>query len=200
MPKTNSSQWKNKIVTPDEVLRKIKPGSSIFLGTGLAEPRTLVKALLYSNAPNLTDLELIQLISIGDAVTNKEKYSDRFRLKTFFGGLAANRAITAGLVDLIPSRFCGIPGLFASGRIRINVAFIQITQPNDDGFCSLGVAVDVARQAIEKADLVVGEINPYVPRTSGDTFVHINDFDMLVQGNKPPLIFPAGRSMMSTIK
>jgi acyl-CoA hydrolase/GNAT superfamily N-acetyltransferase len=190
MPKINSSPWKDKIVTPDEVLRKIKPGSSVFLGTGLAEPRTLVKALINSNAPNLTDLELIQLISIGDAVSNKEKYSDQFRLKTFFGGLAANKAITAGLVDLIPSRFCGIPSLFASGRIRIDVAFIQISQPNDEGFCSLGVAIDVAREAIDKADLVVGEINPFVPRTSGDTFVHVDDFDLLVQGNKPPLYFP----------
>ncbi|MBN1625402.1 MAG: GNAT family N-acetyltransferase, partial [Deltaproteobacteria bacterium] len=74
MPK-DSLQWKNRVVSPDEVLRKIKPGSSIFLGTGLAEPRTLVKALTYSNAPNLTDLELIQLISVGDAVSIEEKYS-----------------------------------------------------------------------------------------------------------------------------
>lgn len=189
MPK-DLSQWKNRVVSPDEVLRKIKPGSSIFLGTGLAEPRTLVKALTYSNAPNLTDLELIQLISVGDAVSIEEKYSGHFRLKTFFGGLVANKAITAGLVDLIPSRFSAIPRLFASGRIRIDVAFIQITPPDNEGFCSLGLAVDVARQAIEKADLVVGEINHYVPRTSGDTVVHINDFDLLVEGIKPPIYFP----------
>ncbi|MBN1626044.1 MAG: GNAT family N-acetyltransferase, partial [Deltaproteobacteria bacterium] len=113
-----------------------------------------------------------------------------FRLKTFFGGLVANKAITAGLVDLIPSRFSAIPRLFESGRIRIDVAFIQITPPDNEGFCSLGLAVDVARQAIEKADLVVGEINHYVPRTSGDTVVHINDFDLLVEGIKPPIYFP----------
>jgi acyl-CoA hydrolase/GNAT superfamily N-acetyltransferase len=190
MPKTNSSLWKSKIVTPDEVLRRIKPGSSIFLGTGLAEPRTLVKALMYSNAPNLTDLGLIQLISVGDAVSIEKKYSGHLRLKTFFGGLSANKAITAGLVDLIPSRFSAIPRLFASGRIRIDVAFIQITPPNDDGLCSFGLAVDVARQAIEKADLVVGEINHYIPRTSGDTVVHIDDFNLLVEGTKPPLYFP----------
>lgn len=186
----NSSPWNNRIVTPDEVLKRIKPGSSIFLGTGLAEPRTLVKALMYSNAPNLTDLGLIQLISVGDAVSIEKKYSGHLRLKTFFGGLSANKAITAGLVDLIPSRFSGIPRLFASGRIRIDVAFIQITQPDDEGICSLGLAVDVARQAIEKADLVVGEINPHIPRTNGDTFVHVSDFDLFVEGTKPPLYFP----------
>jgi acyl-CoA hydrolase/GNAT superfamily N-acetyltransferase len=188
--KIELSNWKSKIVSPDEVLRRIKPGSSIFLGTGLAEPRTLVKALTYSNAPNLTDLELIQLISVGDAISIEEKYSGHFRLKTFFGGLVANKAITAGLVDLIPSRFCAIPKLFESGRISIDVAFIQITPPDDEGFCSLGLAVDVARQAIEKADFVVGEINHTIPRTNGDTFVHINDFDLLIEGNKPPLYFP----------
>ncbi len=190
MSNTSSSQWRKKVVSPDEVFRRIKPGSSIFLGTGLAEPRTLVKALMYSNAPNLTDLELIQLISVGDAVSIEKKYSGHLRLKTFFGGLSANKAITAGLVDLIPSRFCAIPSLFASGRIRTDVAFIQITPPNDDGFCSFGLAVDVARQAIEKAGLVVGEINHYIPRTSGDTVVHIDDFDLLVEGTKPPLYFP----------
>jgi len=188
--KTDLSEWKSKIVSTDDILKRIKPGSSIFLGTGLAEPRTLVKALTYSNAPNLTDLELIQLISVGDAVSIQEKYSGHFRLKTFFGGLVANKAITAGLVDLIPSRFCAIPRLFESGRIRIDVAFIQITPPDEEGFCSLGLAVDVARQAIAKADFVVGEINRYIPRTSGDTFVHIDDFDLLVEANKPPIYFP----------
>jgi acyl-CoA hydrolase/GNAT superfamily N-acetyltransferase len=188
--KSYSLPWNKRIVSPDEVLKRIKPGSSIFLGTGLAEPRTLVKALTYSNATNLTDLELIQLISIGDAVSMEKKYSGHLRLKTFFGGLSANKAITAGLVDLIPSRFSAIPRLFESGRIRIDVAFIQITPPDHEGFCSLGLAVDVARQAIEKADLVVGEINHYIPRTNGDTFVHIDDFDLLVEGTVPPLYFP----------
>jgi acyl-CoA hydrolase/GNAT superfamily N-acetyltransferase len=195
--KIDLSKWKSKIVSTDDVLKRIKPGSSIFLGTGLAEPRTLVKALTYSNAPNLTDLELVQLISVGDAVSIQEKYSGHFRLKTFFGGLAANKAITAGLVDLIPARFCAIPRLFESGRIRIDVAFIQITPPDDKGFCSLGLAVDVARQAMEKADLVVGEISHYIPRTNGDTFVHVDDFDLLVEGTKPPLYFP--RSEVSDI-
>ncbi len=188
--KESPVNWQDKIVSTDEVLHRIRPGSSIFLGTGLAEPRTLVKSLMYSNAPNLTDLELIQLVSLGDAVSIDQKYAHHFRLKTFFAGYTASDAIVAGRIDLIPSRFFEIPHLIETGRIHIDVAFVQITPPDSEGYASLGIAVDVARQAIEKASLVVGEISYHIPRTNGDTFVHMDDFDLLIESNKPPIYFP----------
>ena len=75
--------WKQKIATPEDILSKIEPGMSIFLGTGMAEPRTLVKHLMESGLSNLQDLELIQLVSLGDAVAIDERYARKFRLKTF---------------------------------------------------------------------------------------------------------------------
>jgi acyl-CoA hydrolase len=162
-----------KIVPPEAVLEKIKPGMSVFIGTGAAEPRTLVKHLMVSNKGNLEDLELLQLVSFGEAISLEELRLQKYRLKTFFSGWASREAITAGQVDLIPSRFAWIPALIESGQIRINAAFVQITPPDNTGNCSLGIAVDVARQAMEKASLVVGEINERIPRTFGDTFVHI---------------------------
>jgi acyl-CoA hydrolase len=137
------------IVSPYNVVEKIEPGMSIFIGTGAAEPRTLVKHLMASNAPNLEDLELIQLVSFGDAVSIRELYSQKFRLKTFYSGWAAREAITAGRVDLIPCRFSKIPGLIKTGKIRIGVVFIQVSPPDKSGYCSLGIAVDVAREAME---------------------------------------------------
>lgn len=119
--------WKQKIVSPGEMLEKIDPGMSIFLGTGMAEPRTLVKHLMESDQYNLQDLELIQLVSLGDAVAIDERYARKFRLKTFFSGFLASDAISAGRVDLIPSRFSRIPWLFKTGAIHIDVAFIQVT-------------------------------------------------------------------------
>src|SRR5674476_415609 len=104
--------WKQKIVSPEEMLAKIDPGMSIFLGTGMAEPRTLVKHLMESDQYNLQDLELIQLVSLGDAVAIDERYARKFRLKTFFSGWIASDAISQGRVDLIPSRFSRIPWLF----------------------------------------------------------------------------------------
>lgn len=182
--------WKNKVVSAEKAFSKVRPGMSIFLGTGVAEPRTLVKGLMASDSGNLRDLELIQLVSLGDAISIEERYATKFRLKTFFPGWLASEAITAGRVDLIPSRFSKIPRLVESGIIKIDAAFVQITPPDGSGYCSLGVAVDVARQAMERATLVVGEINSQVPQTLGDTLVHVDDFDYLVISAEPPIYFP----------
>ena len=177
--------WQDRIVTPQQILEKIEPGMSIFLGTGMAEPRTLVKHLMASNQINLQDLELIQLVSLGDAVAIDERYAKKFRLKTFFSGWIAGDAISEGRVDLIPSRFSRIPWLFKTGAIHIDVAFIQIAPPDEAGYSNL-VGVDVERQAMETAKFVVAEINSQVPRTMGDTVVHVDDFDFFVEATEPP--------------
>lgn len=181
--------WENRVVTPQEALRHIEPGMKIFLGTGVAEPRTLVKHLMASDEPNLQDLELIQLVSLGDVITMKELQTQKFRLKTFFSGWVASEAITQGYVDMIPSRFARIPALIESRMLPIDAAFIQITPPNEAGYCSLGMAVDTARYAMDQASLVIGEINRDVPFTFGDTFVQVSEFDFLVRSQDPPIYF-----------
>lgn len=191
MQKQTEPDWKQKIVEPETALANIKPGMSIFLGTGVAEPRTLVKYLFSAPMANLSDLELIQIVSVGDVIslsTSQNKL--KFRLKTFFSGWLAGQAITAGFVDMIPCRFSSIPKLVSSGAIKIDAAFIQISPPDEAGFASLGVSVDIAKQAMEKASIVVGEINENLPRTMGDTFVHVNDFQYLIKAEEPLIYFP----------
>ena len=178
--------WKKRLVSPAAVLERIEPGGSIFLGTGMAEPRTLVRHLMATEASNLQDLELIQLVSFGEAVSLK---SIKYRLKTFFSGWVASEAIQTGRIDLIPSRFSRIPRLIRSGRLRIDAAFIQITPPDAAGHSSLGLAVDVARLALEQASLKVGEINRQIPMTLGDSLVPISEFDLLVESQDPPFFF-----------
>ena len=177
--------WKNKVVTPEQVLSKIEPGMSIFLGTGMSEPRTLVRHLMESTQSNLQDLELIQLVSLGDAVAIDERYARKFRLKTFFSGWIASESISAGRVDLIPSRFSRIPWLFKTGAISIDVAFIQVTPPDDNGHSYL-VGASAERQAMESSRIVVGEINSEIPRTMGDTLVNMSDFHYLIEATEPP--------------
>jgi acyl-CoA hydrolase/GNAT superfamily N-acetyltransferase len=189
MVQTPATNWQKRVVKPEMALKKIEPGMNIFIGTGTAEPRTLVKHLMASTAYNLQDLTLIQLVSLGDAISLEALQSHKYRLKTFFSGWVASEAINAGHVDLIPSRFSTIPQLIRSGQIPIDVAFIQITPPNESGYCSLGLGVDVARQAMDQADLVVGEINAAVPFTYGDTFVPVDQFDLLVQSTQAPICF-----------
>jgi len=187
----NDVDWEKKIVSPDEVLAKIEPGMSIFLGTGVSEPRTLVKHLMASQKSNLNDLELIQLVSLGDAISFTHQANlHKYRLKTFFSGWVADEAITAGSIDLIPCRYGRIPKLVESGAIRIDAAFIQITPPDESGYASLGVSIDVARNAMEQASIVVGEINKEVPRTMGNTFVHVSEFNYLVHSTEQPIYFP----------
>jgi acyl-CoA hydrolase/GNAT superfamily N-acetyltransferase len=188
MKNINPENWESAVVDPDAVIEKIRPGMSIFLGTAMAEPRTMVRHLMTSTAGNLEDLELIQLVSFGDAVSHRTLQSQNFRLKTFFSGWVAEEAIEQGLVDLIPARFVKIPQLIEFLHRPIDVAIIQITPPNEAGFCSLGVGIDVAREALEQAAICVGEINTRTPRTFGDTFIKVSEFDYLIR-SKDPLIY-----------
>ncbi len=188
--KEQDSVWGEKLVKPEKVLELLEPGMSIYLSTGSAEPRTLLKHLINSNHSNITDLELIQVVSLGEAISAKELNSKKFRLKTFFPGWLADEAISSGRVDLIPGFFSQIPDLIGSGQIAVDVAFIQISPPNAAGYCCLGIAMDAGRQAMERARLVVGEINDQIPQTFGDTFVAMSEFDYVIRSEDPPFYFP----------
>ncbi len=183
------NNWKEKLVTPEDVLQYIKPGMNIFIGSGAAEPRTLVKSLIESGLSDANDLELIQLTSHSDFISLKNLDYRKYRLKTFFSTWVSSEAVVAGSVDLIPARISQLPRIIKSNRIPIDVAFIQITPPDEAGYCSLGVAVDIAREAMERADLVVGEINADIPFTFGDTIVPISDFNLLIESTELPTYF-----------
>ena len=185
-----SAPKNRRLVMPDEALSRFQPGMNIFLGTGAAEPSTMVKALMASEATNLQDLTLVQLLSFGDAISLDALRSSKYRLKTFFSGWVAGEAISAGWVDLIPSRFSAIPGLIKSGQLPVDAAILQVTPPDAEGLCSLGIAVDAGRQVMARAPVIIGEINANLPRTFGDTFVKVDEFDLLVESDAPIPVFP----------
>lgn len=189
MDNLDNNDWKRKIVSPEDVLEKLKPGLNIFLGTGMAEPRTLVKHLALAETKRIQDLEFLQLGSFGDAAS-KLTETGRHRLKSFFSGWPAEEALREGRMDIIPCRPSKIPSLIESGQLPIDAAFFQVTPPNPAGYCSLGGAVDVALLSMEKASLCVGEVNSKMPVTFGDSFVHYSDFDMLVKSTEPLIYHP----------
>ena len=122
--------WEKTTVFPERVLQQLKPGQRIFLGTGMAEPRTLVKGLLTTISPNLKDLELLQLGSFSDTAAFRAQGTGiKYRLKTFFPGFLAEEAIAQGRMDLIPCRPSKIPALIESGRIPIDAVFFQRDNP-----------------------------------------------------------------------
>ena len=189
METITADNWESAVVSPQTVTGKIKPGMSIFVGTAGAEPRTMVRHLMTADSKNLEDLELIQLVSFGDAISLQTLQSQKFRLTTFFSGWVANEAIEEGRVDMIPSRFVKIPQLIESRLAPVDVAIVQITPPNEAGYCSLGVAIDVAREALEQATISVGEINTQIPCTMGDTFIHLSEFDFVIRSTDSPIYF-----------
>ncbi len=185
-----NTDWQEKVVSLQEAMKDISPGMSIFIGTGAAEPRSLVKHLMNSTAPNLTDLELIQLVSLGDAISPEQIAAQKYRLKTFFSGWIASEAITNGTIDYIPSRHSTIPYLLKSGRLPVDVAFVQISPPNKSGYCSLGLSIDVTLPMLEKASIIIGEVNELVPFTYGDTLIPVSDFDCLIRSEEPLITIP----------
>jgi acyl-CoA hydrolase/GNAT superfamily N-acetyltransferase len=179
----NHADWQRMAVPVDEVLHRIRPGMRIFLGTGLAEPQSFVQALMNATANNLLDLELIQLVSLSKAISPVAAKSSKLRLKTFFPGPTGEPHLAVEGYDLIPGRFGRITALFASGRISVDVAVLQITPPDPSGYCSLGVSLDVGRMALAQSSIAVGEINPQAPHTYGDTLIQVSEFDLLIEGD-----------------
>ncbi len=189
MVQSTETDWHRRVVTPEKALSKIEPGMCIFLGSGVAEPRTLMHGLIRSDLRNLQDLEIIQLVGFGEAVTPEGLACGKYRYKTFFSGWGAGPAVVSGQVDLIPCRFSAIPRRIQSGRVHIDTAFVQISPPDETGYSCLGAVVDGAKSALEKATLKIGEINEKVPFTSGGTRIRISDFDWLVNAAFAPYTF-----------
>jgi len=124
-----TDRWKKKLVTAEKVLEKIRPGMSIFLGTGAAEPRSLVKSLLASEAGNLQDLEMVQLVSLGDAVSIEEKYAHKYRLKTFFAGWIASEAINKPMLKVFEKAPFPIKAEMKSGVYALTIPFHEQWSP-----------------------------------------------------------------------
>ncbi|MBP7764227.1 MAG: GNAT family N-acetyltransferase [Syntrophaceae bacterium] len=173
-----------KVTSEEKILEKIKPGQKIFVSSGVAAPGKMLTAIARSDAPNIRDLEIIQLITLGKYLQSSSD-NRQYRLKTFNIGESISKEIAEGKVDFIPANLMELPYLFLSGAVAVDVAVIATSPPGDNGFVSLGVAVDVANIVVKQASLVIAEINPNMPVTLGETFLHISSFDYVVESDLP---------------
>ncbi len=167
-----------------EAVREIRSGQRVFIGTGCAEPQPLVQALM-ERAHELQDLEIIHLLTKGDAPYAAPEHADRFRVNSFFIGQNVRDQIQAGLGDYTPVLLSDIPRLFDSGQIPIDVALIQVSPPDHRGRVSLGISVDIVKSAAENASRVIALINAQMPYTLGDSLLDIDDLDTLVAADLP---------------
>lgn len=188
-----SNDWRtlhaSMVVDAEEAIARIKPGSRVFIGTGCGEPVALVRALA-ARADDLADVEIVHLLTFGDAPYTSKKAAPSFRVNSFFIADNVRSVIQKGVGDYTPIFLSEIPRLFKSGEVPLDVALIQVTPPDERGMCSLGVSVDVVKGAAENASLVIAQVNPNMPRTHGQCTLHVHDFDCLVPSDEPIIELP----------
>ncbi len=181
-------EWREKytslICTAETAVAGIRPGQRVFIGTGCAQPQELVRALT-ARSGELANTEIISLLTVGEAPYALERLARHFRVNTFFVTANVRDVVQQGLGGYTPIFLSDIPELFASGRLPLDVALIQVTPPDEQGMCSLGISVDVVKSAAQNAALVIAQVNPQMPRTLGDSNIHVYDLDRLVPADQP---------------
>jgi acyl-CoA hydrolase len=177
-------RYASKVCTAEEAIREIAPGRRIQIGSGAAEPGTLVHALV-DHGGHLADNEIVHLLTLGPAPYVAPGLERRFRHTAFFIGANVREAVQDGRADFMPVFLSEIPRLIRSRRVQVDVALIQVSPPDRHGHVSLGVSVDVVRAGVDSADLVLAEVNPRMPRTLGDSFVHVDRIARLVPVDSP---------------
>jgi acyl-CoA hydrolase/GNAT superfamily N-acetyltransferase len=183
-------EWPDKFVSDAAVFGRIHRGDRIFIGTACGEPQYLVRALVDyvdSHPKAFFDTELMHVWTLGVAPYTDSKFRSNFRYNAFFIGMNARQAVNEGLADYTPVFLSQVPALFRRGLVPVDVALIQTSVPDNHGTMSLGVSVDIVKQAVESADVVVAQVNRSMPRTHGDGFVHVRDVDYLVVHDEPLL-------------
>jgi len=179
--------YKSKTLSADEAVAKIRNGSRVFIGSGCGEPQHLIHAMVRNE--NIQDVMIFQMLSFTLAhYMNDNYFFKRFALKLFFVTEPMQQAAFEGKIDYIPAYLSQIPNFFRSNQIGIDVILLQISPPDRFGIASLGVSVDVTLEAVKSARMVIAQVNPRMPRTHGDGFIHVNDIDYLVDFEEDILV------------
>ena len=180
----NEDLYKGKLVSAEKAVGQIRQGSRVFIGTGCGEPQHLIRTMVAHR--NLQDIQVYQMLShtLSEFVDDTS-FLRRFSLKLFFISASMRQAAFDGKIDYLPAYLSQIPRLFAKQQIGLDVALVQVSPPDKYGYCSLGVSVDITLSATENAKLVIAQVNPRMPRTWGDSFIHVDDIDVFVEHEEP---------------
>ncbi len=183
------AKYRDMVATPAEAVARLRAGNRVFVGTGCGTPTVLVEALV-KRAHELADVEIIHLLTMGDAPYADRKLTECFLVNSFFIGANIRSHIQEGLGDYTPIMLIDIPHLFDSGQIPLDAVLIQVTPPDVNGKVSLGISVDIVKSAAENGSLIIAQVNPCLPRTMGDSFLDVADLDVLVPGERELLEIP----------
>jgi 4-hydroxybutyrate CoA-transferase len=177
-------QYRSKLVTAGEAVSCVESGMRVYIHPGCAEPEALVEALI-GRAPFVQDVEVMHLLTMGASPYCAPEMAAHFRHNALFVGGNVREAVNDGRADYTPIFLGEVEALFESGEMPIDVAFIQVSPPDSHGYCSFGVGVECTLTAAKCARYVVAQVNAHMPRTYGDSFIHVSQIDAIVELSRP---------------
>ena len=172
-------QYKQKVCTPAEAVKAVKSGDRIFLTGNCSVPKQILAALV-DRAQELKDVEINQALTVGSADYVAPEMAGHLRVNTMFISHNTREAVQAGRADFTPVLLSEFPLLFKNNVLPVNVAFVHLSPPDAHGYCSFGVEVGLSKSAAESAEIIIAEVNDQMPRTLGDSFIHVSDIDFIV--------------------
>ena len=194
-----SEKYKSKLHTAGEAVRMIRGGQRVFIGSSCGEPQHLINALM-DNAEYYYDVEIVRLLSLESsilALMADEYHGHRFHVRSIYQGSDQTKGLRANRRFITPITLSAVPALFRKGLLPIHFALIQVSPPDDNGWMSLGISVDVTQAAAQSAGTVIVQVNPNMPRVQGHTFIHLDDVDMIVEKEEEllgPYVLPGYES------
>ena len=176
--------YKSKVVSPKLAAAKIKSGDRVVTAHACSEPIDVIAAMIETKE-NYRDVEIVHMVSLGKGQYVKAGMEPYFHHNALFVGGGTRDSIAEGRADYTPCFFYKIPELFKLGTLPVDVAIIQVSTPDEHGFCSYGLSNDYTKPATECSKLVIAEVNTHMPRVMGDNFIHISDINYIVETSNP---------------
>ncbi len=183
------TSYRQKVRSAAEAVRCVRSGDHVWLHAGCNNPEELTKALV-CRADELHDVEVAHLLTFGSADYADPRYAKSFRHRSLFTGPNVRQAVNEGRADWVPIFLSEIPALIRSGALPVDVAFIQVSPPDEHGFCSYGVGIECTKAAAEAARTVVALVNRQMPRGLGDCFIHVSRLTHVVEIDRPVVELP----------
>ena len=183
--------YKQKVVSPAEAVKAVKSGDRIFLTGNCSVPSKILSALV-DRAPELQDVEINQALTIGSADYVSPEMEGHLQVNTMFISHNIRKAVQEGRADFTPVLLSEFPLLFKNKILPVNVAFVHLSPPDPHGYCSFGVEVGLSKTAAESAEIIIAEVNDQMPRTLGDSFIHVSAIDYIVPVDYPLPELPMG--------
>ena len=181
--------YQKKVVTAAEAVKHVASGDRVVFAHACGEPLELVDALV-ARAAELEHVEIDHMVAMGKGEYAQPEYAESFFHKSLFVGGSTRQAVKDGRADYVPVFFHEIPKLFCEGYLPPDTVLIHVSPPDRHGFCSFGISVDYTKPAAQVARTVVAQVNPNMPRTHGDAFIHVSEIDYIVESEQPIIELP----------